>query len=179
MAGELSFLRISNVDGRLLLTELRGSVIRIQVSRMFGPACPFLAPWCFPLRPWTRRHQNRRDNQQCNGYPTTLANCTSLCAERLLCLVRREVGSMAVSMVLARNQQFVCYQSMDVREVLGSGPETEVRFPAASRDVGRTRYFHFTRGSFRLGFDAPAIALCATEPSEAFAERESGNWTHT
>lgn len=51
MAGELRFLRISNVDGRLLLTDLRGSVVRIQVSPTFGPACPFLAPSCFPLRP--------------------------------------------------------------------------------------------------------------------------------
>src|ERR1700683_4505766 len=37
--GEPGFPRISNVDGRLFLADLAGSVVRIQVTPMFGPAC--------------------------------------------------------------------------------------------------------------------------------------------
>jgi hypothetical protein len=69
-SGELSFSRISNVDGRLFLGDLAGSVVRIQVTPMLGPACPFVAPWCLPLGAWTRRDQNSRDRQQSKRYPT-------------------------------------------------------------------------------------------------------------
>src|SRR6266571_4567609 len=68
--GEVGFLRISNVDWRLFLAVLAGSVVRIQVTPMFGPVGPFVAPCCFPLRSWTRGQQNSRDKQQCNRYPT-------------------------------------------------------------------------------------------------------------
>jgi hypothetical protein len=49
--GEQSdFVRASDVDGRLLLAELAGSVVRIQIAPMIWTGWPCIAPWCFPLR---------------------------------------------------------------------------------------------------------------------------------
>jgi hypothetical protein len=56
--GKLGFARTSNVDGRLFLAAVAGSVLRIQVTPMFGPSCTFVASWCFPLRSWTCGHRN-------------------------------------------------------------------------------------------------------------------------
>ena len=45
---EIGFLRASNVNRRLFLAGVAGSVIRIEVTPMLGPFCPFVAPWCLP-----------------------------------------------------------------------------------------------------------------------------------